>query len=213
MTEADRKDQTQIHIGIACGLVAGVLYPVAMLDLLPQPWSNMAFMLFGPFLAASAPGMHAFYRRGGDAASNDLAHLLLVLAAAAFTFMATMQMSIWTLVPHYMREAPETDATIWRAVLRGTSTTQLGLDYAFDIFVSAAAALIGWRMVRHPRVPTLLGLAGIAVGLGGVVLNTLTFPENAGDAGLIDPGPFFGVWFSLAWFPLVLLRNWRPQPA
>lgn len=210
MTARDKKEQTLIHIGIICGLVAGVLYPVAMMNLLPQRWASIAFMFFGPFLAASALGMRAFYARANDSATNDLAHMLLVLAGAAFTFMATMQMSIYTLIPQYLRAAGEADAGMWRAILQGTSTTQLGLDYAFDIFVSAATALIGWQMIRHPRVPSILGLAGVIVGVGGIALNTMTFPDNSGEAGLIDPGPFFGVWFSLAWFPLVIFRNWRP---
>ena len=207
----DRKSQALIDSAIVAGIIAGALYPIAMLDLAPGRWSNLAFMLFGPFFAISAYGMRAFYARARDTATNDIACLLLILAGAAFTFMATMQMSIYTAIPGYHRASLEPDAATWDAILRGVSTTQLGLDFAFDIFVSFGVILLGWQMVLHPRVPALLGLAGIAIGAAGISVNTITFPENSGIAGLIDPAPVFGVWFGLAWLPLIFFRSWRPK--
>lgn len=205
------KAQTLIDIGIITGLVAGLLYPIALLDLLPGRWSNIAFMFFGPIFVVSVFGLRAFYARARDTATNDIACLLLVLAGTAFALMATMQMSIYTAIPDYHRAALEPDAATWDAILRGVSTTQLGLDFAFDMFVSFGVIALGWQMVRHPRVPTLLGVAGMLIGAGGIAVNTITFPENSGIAGLIDPAPAFGVWFGLAWLPLVFLRTWRPE--
>ncbi|MBL8517009.1 MAG: hypothetical protein JNM76_08570 [Betaproteobacteria bacterium] len=33
----------------------------------------------------------------------------------------------------------------------------------------------------------------------------------AGVAGLVDPAPFFGVWFGLLAIPLYRHRNWVPE--
>ncbi|MDH3745255.1 MAG: hypothetical protein OES47_09155 [Acidobacteriota bacterium] len=43
------------------------------------------------------------------------------------------------------------DRELWRSILRGVSSTQLGLDFAFDIFVSMGTVLLGLQMLRHPR--------------------------------------------------------------
>lgn len=212
MTSPLDKSQGLIHFGIGAGAMAAVLYPIGLLDLISPRVSQLAFMAFGPCFAVAAYGMRAFYARADDSASNDVGHLLLVLAGMAFTAMATMQMSMYTLVPAYARAAAEPDATTWSAILRGVSTTQLGLDFAFDLFVSAGAAFVGWQMVRHPRVPAFLGWLGITIGVAGLALNAITFPENAGEAGLVDPAPFFGVWFTAAWLPLVVWRTWQPTP-
>ncbi len=204
------KGQTWINTGLGCGVAAGILYPIGLLDLLPGRPSQMAFMLFGPFLIVNAAGLRHFYSRANDTVSNDLAHLMLALAGAAFTGMATMQMSIYALVPRYQLAGSGVKPEVWDAILRSVSTTQLGLDFAFDIFISVGTVLLGLQIARHPRIWTPLGLAGMVIGSIGLVLNMVTFPVNAGDAGLIDPAPFFGVWLSLTALPALFRRRWLP---
>lgn len=205
------KEQRWIDVGIGCGVVAGVLYPIGLLDLLPGRASHLAFMLFGPFFLASAAGTRHFYARARDAVSNDLAHLMLGLAGAAFTGMATMQMSIWTLVPRYRSGTPEVAPAVWDAILASVSTTQLGLDFAFDLFVSAGTVLLGWQVLRHPRLWAPYGALGMVIGVLGLAANVVAFPKNPGDAGWIDPAPFFGTWLGLTALPVWWLRRWRPE--
>lgn len=205
------KVQGLVDAAIIAGLAAGILYPVGLLGLVPGRLSDIAFMLFGPCFAISVFGLRAFHARASDSAINDLAHLMLVIAGVAHAFMAAMQMSIHSQIPRFFREAGANDPALWDAILRSVSSTQLGLDFAFDIFVSLGAILLGWQMIRHPRIPGVAGLAGILVGAGGLAANMAAFPLNPEEAGLIDPAPFFGVWFGLVWLPLVFLRRWRPQ--
>ena len=35
-----------------------------------------------------------------------------------------------------------------------------------------------------------------------------TFPENSGDSGLVDPGPFFGVWMTLMLIQIARHHTW-----
>lgn len=213
MTGQERKTQALVDTAIVCGLIAGVLYPASSLGLLPGRYGDMAFMLFGPFFAVAVFGMRSFFARANDTASNDIGHLMLVIAGVAFALMATMQMSIWSLAPAHARGATALDAPTWRAILNSISTTQLGLDFAFDMFVSGGASLLGWQVMRHPGIAAWIrlpvGLAGVAIGLGGLTLNIIAFPNNAGDVGLIDPAQFFGVWFGFVWLPMLVLRRWR----
>jgi hypothetical protein len=207
---SESKEQTWIDTGLVCGVIAGVLYPIGLLDLLPGRASHMAFMLFGPFLIVGVAGVRHLFARANDSVSNDLAHLMLGLSGVAFTFMATMQMSIYTLVPRYRRASTTVETEVWNAILRSVSSTQLGLDFAFDIFVSAGVVLLGLQMVRHPKIWTWFGACGMVIGALGLTANVATFPENSGDAGLIDPAPFFGAWLGLSAIPLIRLRRWAP---
>lgn len=205
------KEQTWIDLGLGCGIVAGILYPIGLLDLLPGQASHMAFMFFGPFFLTQAVGMRHFYARVRDTVSNDLAHLMLGLAGLVFTLMATMQMSIYTLIGRYRRASHAVPPEPWDAILKSVSSTQLGLDFAFDVFVSAGTVLLGWQIARHPRIWSWFGVLGMVIGAAGLALNIATFPDNSGEAGWIDPGPFFGVWFGLTALPALMLRRWKPE--
>jgi hypothetical protein len=126
--------------------------------------------------------------------------------------MATAQMSNYALIPTYVRSMPEVPAAVWKGILAGVSTTQLGLDFAFDIFVSLGTALLGIQVARHPRIPTLLGAAGTLIAGFGFAMNVIAFPANAGDVGLIDPAPYFGVWLGVTAIPVLALRRWQAPP-
>jgi hypothetical protein len=84
----------------------------------------------------------------------------------------------------------------------------LGLDVAWDAYIGAGTALFAWAMWGHPRFGRVIGGAGLALALALLVLNLATFPTPPGEAGLVDLGPFIGLWYlvvtiliwrSLAW--------------
>jgi hypothetical protein len=200
--------QTWIDVGIVTGLLAGVAYGLPQLPFVRGPLHDFFFFGFGPLLSVGAIGMYHFFRRYREAVSNQLAHLFLFVAGVSFTYMATMQGSIYHLIPRYYHAAEEADRELWRTILKGVSPTQLGLDFAFDIFVSVATVLIGLQMFRHPRFWKAFGVAGMVIGATGLTFNFITFPDNSGEAGLVDPGPFFGVWMTAAAIQVWRCRRW-----
>jgi len=215
MTENSREDlaQTWIDVGIVTGILAGVCYGMPQLPFVRGRLHDLTFMGFGPLLCVAAIGLYHFFRRNRESVSNQLAHLFLFVAGLSFTYMATMQGSIYKLIPRYYHAAADADRELWRNVLKGVSSTQLGLDFAFDIFVSVGTVLLGLQMVRHPRFWGWFGVLGMMIGLTGLAFNFVTFPDNSGEAGLIDPGPLFGVWLSLAVIPIWRFRRCTPAEA
>jgi len=66
--------------------------------------------------------------------------------------------------------------------------------------------------MRHPRFWRWFGALGMLIGAAGLTVNFITFPENSVESGLVDPGPFFGIWMGLALVRMWRCRTWRPDP-
>jgi hypothetical protein len=209
-SRSENVPQTWIDLGIVTGILAGVFYGLPQIPSVPWRIHDFAFMGFGPLLSVAAVGLYCFFRRNRETVSNQIAHLFLFVAGLSFTYMATMQMSIYKMIPRYYLASADAEREFWRNTLKAVSSTQLGLDFAFDIFVSVATVLIGLQMVRHPHYWSWFGILGMLVGVTGLTFNFITFPDNSGEAGLVDPGPFFGVWMSLSVIPVWRFRRWTP---
>ncbi len=209
MTGKHDLDQKWIDVGIMTGVLAGVAYGGPQLPFVRGWLHDLLFMGFGPLLSLTAVGSYHFFRRNRETISNQIGHLFLFVAGVSFTYMATMQGSIFRLIPRYYRAAEGADRALWATILQGVSPTQLGLDFAFDIFISVGTVLLGLQMLWHPRFWKLFGAVGMVIGATGLTFNFITFPDNSGEAGLIDPGPFFGVWMTFAILQVWRCRRWE----
>ena len=86
----------------------------------------------------------------------------------------------------------------------------LGLDVAWDMLIGTA--LILWGVAMRRRIGLGPGWAFPSVVMGGslIALNAATFPWPPGDRGLIDIGPFIGV-FMLALAIRLLILGRRSE--
>jgi hypothetical protein len=75
----------------------------------------------------------------------------------------------------------------------------LGLDVAWDAYISVGTALFGFNMLRHPRFGRVFGGSGIGIALALLCSNLLTFPTPPANTGLVDlaPSSVSGTWPSL----------------
>ena len=112
------------------------------------------------------------------------------LGGALFTAMVLVQMA----VAHETGDRTE----------RPLQAVWLGLDVAWDAYIGLGTVLFGVSMFRHPRFGRVFGTGGIVLGLGLLVLNLYTFPTPPANAGLIDLGPFIGLWYLA-----VSIQMWR----
>lgn len=83
--------------------------------------------------------------------------------------------------------------TIYKSVF----STQSGVDMAFDIFISLGVILIAISMWKHKYFGKIVSIIGVLIAATGLLFNIIAFPENAGNIGLIDPSPLFGIWFLI----------------
>ncbi len=97
----------------------------------------------------------------------------------------------------------------WQMGFRSGNAVQLGADLAWDVFIFTATLLFGLVMLKHPQYGKVLGAMDIILGVLGLVFNFLpsVWPTNPGTVGLVDVGPFSGLWY-LAIF-IQLLRQYR----
>jgi hypothetical protein len=83
----------------------------------------------------------------------------------------------------------------------------LGLDVAWDVYVSIGTGLFALAMLKHPRFGKVFGGIGLVIAMFLLVLNLFTFPTPPADAGLIDLGPVVFLWYLVA-----TVQAWRSLP-
>lgn len=109
-----------------------------------------------------------------------------------------------------METATSEDAkALLKASFIGVNRVQLGLDVAFDIFVTISWILFGLNIAKSPRFSKILGYIGCLLALGLLTLNLYTFPNPPADSGLFDLGPFLALWIFVVyiWFAIVLFKQ------
>ncbi len=182
-----------------CGIPATICYGLSIGVPLPFKLDYLLFFAFGPFFLASVYAIYRYLRSKGEGIDLDMMLLFLIAAGISFTLMATMQGFIRGAYRDAMAAALDDEAREQvRIVFRHVDSTQQGLDMAFDLFISTGTFLLGLVLFRRRDYGPWYGLPGMIVAAGGLTLNLIAFPEvNAGSAGMIDPAPFFAVWFSV----------------
>lgn len=197
-----------ILLGIICGFLADLVYafmmtsPFSIRVTYPIAWS------FGPLLVIAGFGIYHFLRLHRETIRQQLAVVFMALAGCCVTIMLTVQGVARLLFPTYKPdEANETAMAAWNLAYKAIMRTQGGVDLAWDIFIFGAIALFGSVMFARSMSWKILGIAGVIVGVGGLALNFATWPANPGVAGLVDAGPFAGLWFLA--LTIMMALNYR----
>jgi hypothetical protein len=135
-------------------------------------------------------GLYSFVGAERDSAANRLA---LVFAVTAFTTvlgMIVVQLAVGAGIGEITRGLDEQTA---KALRRGLRMIDLGLDVAWDMLIGTALILSGMAIRRRSGLGPGWGVPSALLGAALIVLNAATFPWPPGDRGLIDIGPFIGV--------------------
>ena len=185
---------TAIRAGIVAGFGVCVLYP-ALIFLHPSvPIAAALSAAWGPLLAVASIGLGRLLALHRDSYATTLAVRFNTIGGALISAMLLVQIAVGETT--HDSTPPELQA-VW-----------LGLDVAWDAYIGTGTALFAWAMWGHPRFGKVVGGVGLALALALLVLNLATFPTPPGEAGLVDLGPFIGLWYlvvtiliwrSLAW--------------
>jgi hypothetical protein len=76
------------------------------------------------------------------------------------------------------------------------------------MYLSIGTVLFGIVLIRSKDTKRVLGYVGVILGSLLAVFNIATFPTPPADAGLVDLGPFVGLWY-LSLTILVARLHWR----
>ena len=152
-------------------------------------------------------GLHGFVAAERESAANRLAFVFAVVAFATVLGMIVVQLAVGAGIAEITKGLDEPAAT---ALRRGLRLIDLGLDVAWDMLIGTALILWGVAMRRRTGLGPGWALPSVVMGVALIALNAATFPWPPGDRGLIDIGPFIGVFILALAIRLVILGR-RPQ--
>ncbi len=175
-----------IKLGGICGIAAMVFYVLMVAVPVPDQLGVALSACFGPLLALASYGLYRLLSIHRKTVSLQIAPVSNALAGALVTAMLLVQLAIRT------GGRGSLDDFLWLKLRR----VDLGLDVAWDVYISLGTLLLAVNMLGHPRFGKIWGIIGVALGAGLAVLNLATFPTPPANAGLFDLGPFAGLWYT-----------------
>jgi hypothetical protein len=187
-------------ISIIAGLGAVISY--TLLSILSGPYIALVILAsaFGPFLAAASLGLYHILAESGNPVVLQLAVMFNIVGAAIFTTMLLVQLAIGYQLQSIGKEA--INLTALRTALIGV---QLGMDVAWDVFISLGTLLFALSMLRDARFGLILGVAGILIAVALLILNLWTFPTPPAAKNLVDLGPLVGLWYLVV---TIMMIRW-----
>ncbi|HUV14009.1 MAG TPA: hypothetical protein VMY18_10205 [Acidobacteriota bacterium] len=183
-----------IKLGIVAGLCSSILYPLLIFSSLPLFMTALLAGILGPAIGVASLGLRELLLIRGNSVSARVGAVANFTAGALFTAMALVQLAC--------RYAPASETASAMPV-----GVWLGLDVAWDIYIGLGTAFFSVAMLRHERFGALFAVPGVLIALLVIGLNIATFPTPPAEAGLIDIGPFVGLWYLA-----VTVRTWRSLP-
>jgi len=212
METRNELERTWIKAGVVCGLLACIVYPLSTQVSVSFHFNYFLFFAFGPLLCMASVGLYIFLKMHRNSVKLQAGSLFIFTSGIVVTMMATMQGSIRFMQNRFIGEAPdEMTRETFRMISRGVDSTQLGLDIAFDIFISIGTFLVAMAIMTHPRFGKIFGIPGMIVSSVGLIFNLVTFPLNPGTQDLIDAGPFFGIWFTVVTIQVIRSLKWMDE--
>lgn len=207
-----RGDRTLIqqwaHIGGVSGVVAMVAYTVGSAVELTTAQEAVVACVFGPAIVCASMGLYQVLRLRRRTVSLELG---LVANAAAGTTATLMLMSQLGLKGWFELEfgdgAIDSTERALHAAYEAANGIQLGLDVAWDLFLVIGTVLLAANMWHHPRFGRAIAATGVAIAIALVAVNLALFPEPPSHAGVVDPGPFIGLWYVVV--SVLLFRSAR----
>jgi hypothetical protein len=197
------------RVGAACGFVAGASYGLALAAPATSALGLVAASVFGPALVAFSAGLYHVLRAHRRTVTLDLALIANVAAGVSVTLMLFSQLALnqWFELQFGTGSTDSSERAL-RAAFEAANGIQLGLDFAWDLFLALGAALLAWNMWRHPRFGRLLAASGIVIAVALMVPNLALFPEPPGHSGSIDLGPVIGLWYLIVTVRLAMSSRW-----
>ncbi len=201
------RNYTIEYSGAIAGILSIVLYIAsAAFSFLPDAVSRLFAFAFPLLWIMSFMGLYRFLSEDYLGASLQTAFLFGVIGGAiACTFLVIQQGNLVWYEQVMQGTLSEEAKQLNKAILLGVDKVQTYMDIVFDIFISIAWILFGLNIARSPSFSRILGYLGSLIALGLLVFNLYTFPFPPADSGLLDLGPFFGLW-ALVFYVLFFLK-------
>ena len=191
-----------INIGIICGFLVSIIYPLL------QFISNL---ILGVILAASmgillslaSVGLYYFIQIHKKTIAPKIALFSNIIAGALLTQMFLVQLAIKSSKPKLIEESSK---WVWDSL----NHIHYGLDVAWDVYIFLGTFLFAISIFQHPKLGKIFSIAGILISLLMIVTNVISFPTPPYEE-YIDFGPFIGLWYLGITIKIMTSKKWIHQ--
>lgn len=190
-----------IKLGIISGLLVSLIYPALIFISMPELVQTFLVMIFGPLLGLASTGLYFFISLHKKNISSSIAFISNIIAGVLITTMLLIQMAIRSSKPESLDISNE---WIWKSI----NQVHLGLDVAWDVYISLGTFLFAISIFNHPKCGKVLSVIGIIISILLISFNAISFPKPPSNAGLIDMGPFIGLWYLALTIIMISSLKW-----
>jgi hypothetical protein len=191
--------------------IAGVVSVACYILAIALPWpetqlgTSTALMVVSgwPILSIIySYGLYSFVAAERDSTANRLAYVFAVTAFTIVLAMIVVQLAVDAGMAEITKGLDEPTS---KALRRGLRMIDLGLDVAWDMLIGTALIFSGLAIRERSGLGLAWAIPSVVLGTALIVLNASTFPWPPRDRGLIDIGPFIGVFVMALAARLALL--------
>jgi hypothetical protein len=211
MTKEKNTSHQLEKVGAISGLLSILFYfGAAVLLFIPETIGRLMGFTFPLLWIIGFMGLYSFLKRENHTPTLEIAYLFGIIGAAlACTFIVVQQANfIWHDLAMVSAETEEAKK-LMKAAFKGANRVQAGMDVAFDIFITISWFLFGINIAKHQTSRKIIGWVTCLLSAGLLTLNMITFPTAPAEAGLIDLGPFLGLWIFVVfiWFTVISFKK------
>jgi hypothetical protein len=135
-------------------------------------------------------GLYSFVAAESESTANRLAFVFAVTGFTTVLGMIIVQLAVGAGIGEISQGLDVQTAKVLR---RGLRLIDLGLDVAWDMLIGTALIFSGAAIRRRSGLGLGWAIPSVVLGTTLIALNAATFPWPPGDRGLIDIGPFIGL--------------------
>lgn len=186
------------RLTVLCGICAFLSYFLAAFAPFPEIISLQLAFAFGPLFMLSSVGLFYVLKHWKDSINLRIAVLFNTVATAMLTMMLVVQLTSQAFHKQYKladRGGVSEEQLKW--IFKEVNAVQLGMDLAWDIFISIGTFFFALVMFNHPKMNKVISGLGMIFSVLLLGFNLTYFPEPPGEAGSIDFGPFVAIWYLI----------------
>ena len=192
-----------IKIGIICGLIVSFIYP--SFQFISDLVIGVIFaVLMGLLLSLASVGLYYFIAIHKKSIKIIIALFSNIIAGTLLIQMFLVQLAIKSSKPVLIDESSK---WIWSSF----NHIHYGLDVAWDVYIFLGTLLFAISAYQHPKLGKIFSIIGIAVALLMIATNISVFPSPPESSGLIDFGPFIGLWYLAVTIKILFSYKWVKQ--
>ena len=191
-----------INIGIICGLLVSIIYP--LLQFISDLTLGVILAAsMGILLSLASAGLYYFIQINKKSIASTIALFSNIIAGALLTQMFLVQLAIRSSKPKLIEESGK---WIWNSL----NHIHYGLDVAWDVYIFLGTFLFAISIYKHPKLGKIFSIAGILISLLMIITNVISFPVPPSEE-YMDFGPFIGLWYLGITIKIMLSKKWIHQ--